>query len=99
MHYENGTAGEIFNIIVVDRKFGKCYRIKNLFTDSDCEKLSTILEVTFRQLYNILETIKSGSDTNDIYLDSPIWHFGCIPINPDEISDIDLSKMELLYKL
>lgn len=99
MHYENGTAGEIFNIIVVDRKFGKCYRIRNLFTDSDCEKLSTILEVTFRQLYNTLETIKSGSDTNDIYLDSPIWHFECIPINPNEISDIDLSKMELLYKL
>ena len=99
MHYENGTAGQIFNIIVVDRKFGKCYRIKNLFTDSDCEKLSTILEVTFRQLYNTLETIKSGSDTNDIYLDSPIWHFECIPINPNEISDIDLSKMELLYKL
>lgn len=99
VHCETGTAGEIFNIIVVDRKFGKCYRIKNLFTDSDCEKLSTILEVTFRQLYNTLETIKSGSDTNDIYLDSPIWHFECIPINPNEISDIDLSKMELLYKL
>ena len=99
MHYENGTAGEIFNIIVVDRKFGKCYRIKNLFTDSDCEKLSAILEVTFRQLYNTLETIKSGSDTNDVYLDSPTWHFECVPINPNEISDIDLSKMELLYKL
>ena len=44
MHYENGTAGEIFNLIVVDRKFGKCYKIRNLFTDSDCEKLSIILD-------------------------------------------------------
>ena len=27
IHYENGTASEILNIIVVDRKFVKCYRI------------------------------------------------------------------------
>lgn len=99
MHYENGTAGEIFNIIVVDRKFGKCYRIKNLFTDSDCEKLSTILEITFRYFYNTLETIKSGVNQNDVYLNAPIWHFECTPINPNEITDIDLNKMELLYKL
>lgn len=99
VHCENGTAGEIFNIIVVDRKFGKCYMIKNLFSGSDCEKLSTILEKTFRQLYDTIETIKSGSDTNDVYLDSPIWHFECVPINPNERSYIKFSKMELLYKL
>jgi hypothetical protein len=99
IHYENGTASEIFNIIVVDRKFGKCYRIKNLFTDYDCKKLSTILEKTFKQLYNTIETIKSGSDTNDFYLDFPTWHFECAPKNSNEISDIDLRKMELLYKL
>lgn len=79
MHYENGTAGEFCNIIVVDRKFRNCFRIKLLFTDSDCEKLSTILETTFKQLYNTLETIKSGFDTDDVYLNSPIWHFECVP--------------------
>lgn len=99
MHYENGTAGEIFNLIVVDRKFGKCYKIRNLFTDSDCEKLSIILETTFRELYKTLEIIKSGANTEDIYLESPIWHFKCAPINPNDISEIDSSKMELIFKL
>lgn len=99
LHYENGTAGEIFNLIVVDRKFGKCYKIRNLFTDSDCEKLSIILETTFRELYKTLEIIKSGANTEDIYLESPIWHFKCAPINPNDISEIDLSKMELIFKL
>ena len=96
----NESSFEIFNIIVVDRKFRKCYKFQNTFTtDPDCDKLSTILEGTFSQLYHILEIIKSGSDTNHSYLDSPTWHFECVPIKPNEISDINLSKMELLYKL
>lgn len=97
VHCETGTAGEIFNLIVVDRKFGKCYRIKNMF--SDCDKLSTILEATLSKLYYIIETIKSESYKYQVYLDSPTWHFECVPINHNEIADIDLSKMELLYKL
>lgn len=99
VHRENKTALEILKIIVVDREFGKCYRIQNLFFDPDCDELSTILEAIFSHFYHILEIIKSGSDTNHVYLDSPTWHFECVPINPNEIPDIDLSKMELLYKL
>ena len=55
MHYENGTAGEIFNLIVVDRKFGKCYKIRNLFTDSDCEKLNKSQEDMLKDSLHGLE--------------------------------------------
>lgn len=100
VHSENYTASEIFNIIIVDRTFGNCYRIKNMFTiDPNCDKLSTILEATFSNLYYIIETIKSESYKYQVYLDSPTWHFECVPINHNEITDLDLSKMELLYKL
>lgn len=97
MHYENGVAGEIFNIIVVDRISGNYYKVRNLFTNADYENLSMIIEMTFKQFYKILETIKSDPHTSDSQTDPSLWD-EYNPINKDDISNIN-SKMELIYKL
>ena len=70
-----------------------------LLTAKDKVRLLPALNIPKDVLAEALEIIKSGSDTNHVYLDSPTWHFECVPINPNEIPDIDLSKMELLYKM